>query len=307
MDHTDHVPKQHLVSEVLIKRWALGGEVLCIDLDYPSARPKLRAPAAVGYKLDFIKVGSGRWEERWQKAETLAPQTFDAIDDRSIFDRPQLVEVLKDLIAIHFGRSHVVDVAWQLALGSDALDHRQEEIVRILRQDGALDARFHHYTGLLSPGTPQARRLGFERFVAEFTARAGEGGGSFADAVGEAADRMRDRLESHSLDIGVAEEGAEFILSDSPVQPLDHRTRRAGILAGVTIDQADTIVMPIGPTTVVAPGKQATFSDIPRPAVISTNAALVATAQRFVYVRPGSGLDKWVRGIASRRREQEAT
>ena len=307
MNHMEHVAKQHLVSEVVIKRWAIDGKVLSIDLDHPAARSKPRAPAAIGYKLDFIKVGSRRWEERWQKAETLAPQTFDAIDDRSIFDRPQLVAVLKDLIAIHFGRSHVVDVAWQLALGSDALDHRQEEIVRILRQDGALDALFHHYTGLVSPGTPQARRLGFERFVAEFEARVGEGGGSFADAVGEAADRMRDRLERHSLDIGVAEDGAEFILSDSPVQPLDHSTKRAGVLAGVTLDQADTIMMPIGPTTVVAPGKHAAFTEMPRPAVISTNAALVATAHRFVYVRAGSGLDEWVREIARRRREQEET
>lgn len=305
MSDTEHVPQQHLVSAVLIKRWAVNGRVLSIDLDYPDARPKHRAPAAIGYKVDFIKIASKRWEERWQKAETLAPQTFDAIDDRSIFKHPNLVDVLKDLIAIHFGRSHVVDLAWQLALGSEALDRRQEEIARILRQDGALDALFHHHTGLVSPGTREARRLGFERFIADFEARVGEGGASFAEAVGEAADQMRARLERQSLDIGVADEGSEFILSDSPVQPLDHSTRTAGVLAGVSLDKADTIVMPLGPGTVVAPGRLETFTKMSRRAVMSTNSAMVVTAQRFVYVRPGSEQDVWVRQHARRFRGHE--
>lgn len=303
MTQAGEVPQQHLVSRVLIKRWSTHGSVLAVDLDHPHAQPKLKAPAAIGYKIDFIKAASKQWENRWRATENLAPDVFAAVDDRSIFDQRALIDALKDLMAIHFARSHVVDLAWQVALGSEAMGRRQKEIAIILGQDGALDELFGHYTGLVPPHTFEPRRIALDRFARAFEARVGEGGLAFADAVGNAADRMRDILDQHSLDIGIAADDAEFVLSDSPVQPLDHTTRTAGILAEVSLDRADAVVMPVGPKSVVAPGKQATFTVMPPHAVAWTNAALVASAHRFVYVRPGSGQDSWAREAARRLRQ----
>lgn len=299
----DQVPQQHIVSKVLIKRWTSEGRVLAVDLDHPHAQPKLKAPAAIGYKIYFIRAASKQWEDRWRTVENLAPGVFAAVDDRSIFDQPALVDALKDLIAIHFARSHVADLAWRASLRSPAMAEREAEIADILRMDGALDELFGHYTGLTPPGTPESRQIALDRFARDFEARVGEGGLAFAEAVGEATDQMREILDRHSLDIGVAANGAEFVLSDTPVQTLDHSTRTVGILSGIALDRADTIVMPVGPKNVVAPGKQSTFTEMRPPAVSSTNAAMVASARRFVYARPGSGQDSWAREAARRLRQ----
>lgn len=123
---TTSVHKQHLVSQVLLRRWAHEGKVLSLDLNYPTAVAKLRTPGQVGYQLDFIKNSSIRWEKRWSLVETRTPLALGAIDDGTLFEKEALVDVLKDLLAIHFARSVVVQAAWQASLASDV--HRGHEM-----------------------------------------------------------------------------------------------------------------------------------------------------------------------------------
>lgn len=88
MTEAGEVAQQHLVSRVLIKRWSSDGRVLAVDLDHPHAQPKLKAPAAIGYKIDFIKAASKQWENRWRATENLAPEVSPpSTTDRSSTSR----------------------------------------------------------------------------------------------------------------------------------------------------------------------------------------------------------------------------
>lgn len=128
------------------------------------------------------------------------------------------------------------------------------------------------------------------------------GGTAFAEQVGRTADEVRMRLEGYALDIGLPQEGTEFILTDSPVQTLNHQSKTVGILAGVTFDQADSIIMPVGPKALIAPGPDQHFTQMPATAVDSVNSALLVSAQRFAYLRPRSINETWVRQAAVRLR-----
>ncbi len=211
------------------------------------------------------------------------------------------------MFALHFARSRAVDLVWQRSLATPQAREHDEEIVRILSEVGALDELFHHYTGLVSPGTLSARQEALRRVASVYESRLGEGGTAFAQQVDEAWTRMRELLGRYPLEVGIPEPGAELLLSDSPVQTLDHATHTVGIVSGVSIAKADTIFMPVGPRAILAPAKKAVFRMIPSAAVQSINVALIVSAYRRVFVRPGSAMESWVRASVRRLRREGDT
>lgn len=296
--------RQHLVSKVLINQWAEHRKVLAFDLDHPLSPAKRRTATQIGYKYDFIRAESRTWEARWSDIESHAPGALRSISDRSLFEHPALVDDLKDLFALHFARSRAVHLVWQRSLATPESRAHDQEIVRIISQDGALDELFLHFTGLVSPGTPLARQEALRRVAEVYKSQVGEGGTAFAQQVDDAWTQMRELLGRYSLEVGIPEPGAELLLSDSPVQPLDHATRTVGIVSGVSIMKADTIFMPVGPKAVLAAAKKPRYRMIPPAAVQSINAALIVSAYRRVFFRPSSSLETWVRASARRLRPE---
>src|SRR4051794_8818252 len=93
--------RQHLVSQVLLVRWTIDRELISFDLRYPKSLPKRRSPSAVAYKRDFVQIDSHEVEARWQRVETRANAMFRSVDSGSLFDHPDHVDDVKDLIALH--------------------------------------------------------------------------------------------------------------------------------------------------------------------------------------------------------------
>lgn len=105
--------------------------------------------------------------------------------------------------------------------------------------------------------------------------------------------RFRSNLSHMGLEIGVASAG-EFLIGDDPVQTVDTRQRRVGIRSGVTIPDADTIVLPLGPRHAVAINSQDGVRSLPVSAIEKLNRIQVITAQKKVYFRRGAGLETFI-------------
>ncbi len=75
---------------------------------------------------------------------------------------------------------------------------------------------------------------------------------------------------------------------------------RIGLLQGVGIDSAATIVLPLGPALIVSTGDADAFHILSQEQVDARNQWQVQAASRYVYCRPGSGLVGAIRAAARR-------
>jgi hypothetical protein len=295
--------RQHLVSQVLLARWTIDGELISFDLRYPKSPSKRRSPSAVAYKHDFVQTDSQVIEARWQRVETRANAMFRDLDAGSLFDRPDHVDDVKDLIALHLARSNAMDAMWLRTIGSPRSQERLGRIAAILEQPGAVDALFEHFTGLASPGGPQARQIVTEHLAGLINERFGEGGITFAERVVESFEEFREWLRPKRLQIvRPATPSDQFLISDTPAQPLDFEGRRVGFQGGVRLNgNANTVILPLGPGALVAASNGDEYIEIQTHQVELLNEALVASAQRHVYASPDSALAHWVPAAAARR------
>jgi hypothetical protein len=300
----DHVRDQHLVSRVLLHRWATDGVVSSFNLNHPNSPPKLLTPGGIAYKQDFVRFESRSVEERWQQVENRANYMFATVDAGTLFDRPYYVEDLKDLIALHLARSYATVAMWARAVGSPLGRERLANIAVVLEQPGAVDALFEHFTGFASPGGPEAHSIVVERLGRMLDERFGEGGVTFGQQVVAQFGQLRDWLREKKLQVARAISlNSEFLISDSPAQPLDTENRHVGFLAGVKLNgSANTVILPLGPRVLAAVSNEDEYIDVDAEAVSILNEALVMSARQHVYARPASPIADWVPGAATRRK-----
>jgi hypothetical protein len=76
---------------------------------------------------------------------------------------------------------------------------------------------------------------------------------------------------------------------------------RAGVLGGIALGDANTVIMPLGPHHLAALGRTNLVGKLSPDQVVSVNALQIASAIEYVYLRPGGGLEHNVRSLAARR------
>ena len=295
----DDVRRQHLVSKVLLKQWAIDGRILAFNLETGSFRE--RSPKAEGYEEHFIVHGSGQAEARWREFEDRAHHALCAVEDGTLPSDPINVDATKGLIGLHLVRSRVATVMWKRAL------HRQGEpedfshldrLRALVDSPEVQDAVFEHLTGL-EPAGADARAHARAQVVERLNRRLGAGGEAFRDLLVENVGRFMRDFANHDVEIGVSD--AELLIGDVPALTVDHASRSVGFLAGVTLQSADTLFMPLGPHHVAALGGRGGYRTLPASAAETVNHLQLISAYRKTYMLPASPLTTSARREAERR------
>lgn len=105
-----HVVGQHVISKVLLKRFAVpfgsnGLKLVPFNLEHPDRLHKMASPGKCGKVPYFARFASASLEQVWGKLETRIPDAARAVDRGDVFQHEQHVQTLKDLIALHLVRS----------------------------------------------------------------------------------------------------------------------------------------------------------------------------------------------------------
>lgn len=77
-----------------------------VDVHFPERSNKLKSTRACGWADNFIAYDSASAEDLWNSVESRAPAAFKAVDADTPFADPLHVETLRDLIVLHYVRSH---------------------------------------------------------------------------------------------------------------------------------------------------------------------------------------------------------
>jgi hypothetical protein len=150
------VPKQHLISQVINRRFAPAGGLLAIDT-WHTTRPKPYSPKAVGRYIDFVKVDSQATEHRWKEVEDHLPEALASVDRDEAVTDPRHIAKLRDCLTLHYARSLstkiVHDRAWRDSRANRGASLRADEPLLA----AAVQSRFNGLavvdegTGLIAP------------------------------------------------------------------------------------------------------------------------------------------------------------
>ena len=105
-----HVTEQHLISKVLLKRFAEPsgphrGLICPFRLEYPQARHRLVGADGCAKVDNFVAWASASVERLWKETEDGLPDALAAMDAGTLFGNAGHVSVIKSAIALHFARS----------------------------------------------------------------------------------------------------------------------------------------------------------------------------------------------------------
>ncbi|MGW4815186.1 DUF4238 domain-containing protein [Kitasatospora cineracea] len=261
-------PDQHLVARVLLKGWeteeAKGGrrsvQPFRIGEDGSIHQLNLYPASRAGFQTNWVLFGSGSLEQLWEKTEKKVPEIRGAIEAGTLFNRPDLVEGLKDLVALHHvrnNRQHGQFRVW-LEENRSALDHAFTELGHI----GDL------------PDDDQLFRVAAEQLFA-FT---------------------RNWVKTGSVQILTPDlDDAEFVISDVPTLTVQQLNRTDTIdRFAVPLAEANCLFMPIGPRCVAAIGSETGYLKVPLRTVRGFNTQQTAHCYDLVFTRPGGPLQQFL-------------
>lgn len=234
-----HVKRQHVVSRVVLARFAVDKVVEVEDVRKPGRwRPK--SPSAVGYVEDYVRHDSAGAEALWQQTETLLSTALDELDGGVPERGSRTEQTVKDCLALHWARSHsfkaAADRAWERVRLSSANDlaRRPELLARIFAQR----------TGRDDP-TPQD--------LADINDDLHEGpedvvdGRHFSARVRHFYAEAQDKFADRSLEVGRCLPGArDLVISDNPVVTPSRRKPGLNAEQGVALGDARAVGMPLG-------------------------------------------------------------
>lgn len=119
----DHVTEQHVVSKVLLKRFAEPdgpdrGLICPFRLQYPRAGHRLLGPDGCGKVTNFVSYASASIERLWKETEDKLPDALEAMETGRLFRNEGHAAVIKSTIALHFARSKATRVVHSNAAAS---------------------------------------------------------------------------------------------------------------------------------------------------------------------------------------------
>lgn len=290
---------QHVVTRRLLDRWVNRpgtGRIQPFDVAQGIELREIPTRRAAVVE-DFVRFLPVETERRWAQLEQHLPTVFSALDDGRLLEDPDLMEVARDCIALHYARSKTVRIVHALA------QHRAvESQAQALRANpSALDRHYFDRTGFHPPLNSGAHREWIIGELLSGFAALVESGETFQESVIRNYEEVKDWLSSSTLEIAQPAEGAgEFLIADSPAAALKPGWAGVGPLGGVTLAEATTIILPLGPRHMAAVARVSQVHQLDQAATDLLNSAEVAHAVQGVYYRPGSGLGSFVAGVCKR-------
>lgn len=225
--------KTHLVSQVLLKEFTNDAGLLTIHYKDASRPPETKSTKEACYieiETEFIE----RLEKYWNESiESDTKKTLRILKAGDVLNYEKHINILKKLMALHYIRSWVLmDIFAELG------EYHTNLIIEETMRDFSKSRE--EILKLVRPVLP----------------------GVLNKVLVDGLDRLIKKVDTHiekfGLEIGVAPEGTNFILSDSPAIVMD-KSGRLGPKEGVAIMNASEFAMVMTPKHVVAlkSGKQA--------------------------------------------------
>ncbi len=302
-----HITGQHVTSKVVMKRFAAPagrdkGQVCYISLDHPD-QAYLRGPAGCGKVDDFLLFASGFLEKLWKKTEDKMHDALLAVDAGTVLNSERHSATIKDVIALHFARSLATRQVGEQLWRQVVLQERtrwlctpagRQELQRLFRWRYRLDA-----------AGPAALEIMLDEILAP-SMEMWKSGAKFAEGVEYMHDHARAWLRTQQLEILTSGSG-EFLMGDVPALTVQRGVPRVGVLGGIALHDASSVFMPLGPRHVAGLGRVPQTAELSSAQVNEVNAAQLLGAMERVYMRPGSGLEDYVRKmIASRQAARDS-
>ncbi|MFJ2607988.1 DUF4238 domain-containing protein [Streptomyces sp. NPDC087425] len=293
--------RQHLISQVLLKQFTMPGprgsgwQLLPFDLRNPGRLHKLRSTGACGRAENFVAFDSASVEKLWCDVERRVPAAFAAVHAGTPFADPLHVATLRDLVVLHYVRSH-----HYRDVHTDAFERARTSLI------GEMISRFPQHlrrealreTGLHLSG-PAALGSFAERLIERSsTVRDYESGRLFRTSIEDTFHKMRAMASTWQLEVIMPETG-QFLIGDNPAVTIS--VEGSTTTYGMAFGDAGTLVLPVGPRHMLALGPDNLTATIPRTLVERLNLVQVHAADRYVYMHPRSGLAAFAERAAQQR------
>ncbi|MGW5744991.1 DUF4238 domain-containing protein [Amycolatopsis sp. NPDC003861] len=286
---------QHIVSRAVLKNFSSkdsnGGDAL---IPYNvRARRELRALGigGCGKIPNFIRYASRSLEELWKSSvEDHLHRVSAAIRDRSILDKPDLITVVKDCIALHLARSprylevHAASIKKvERKLKPDVVARFREPLSRLfLKKYG------------IYPVGDEALGSVVDDLFADWRSANSDGLLERQD-IEEAFERIRGTFAPLQINVMFSPPGSEFLISDAPAFTylFDATGKKFSKIRGA-IGDSNGAGMPIARDCFVSISPDLGMGEAPAVFVDYLNTVQMEIAYEHVYYRQGSLLASWV-------------
>jgi hypothetical protein len=238
-----HVVRQHVVSQTVLRNFTEKVEGAPRVGLYDAPAGSAKSPVGVkdaGVVKNFLRVDSASAEKLWGQVETQLPAAVRAARTPDVVDRPEMLDVLRKAIALHYPRASstldVMERTW--------VTQREVTIGNIVARDRDLLARHFRKVRGAEPTDED-----LVEFVREF-------GAGFSELVESGAwarvrmeqlyDKVLEKAESWGVEV-ILVPGGDLVVSDSPVvltRKGDDRRKAGNRMA---VGDANAIFFPVAP------------------------------------------------------------
>lgn len=288
------VKRQHVVSKTVLGNFvrdrANGPFINMVDLRTQVDRRISTSDA--GFEKDFIRVDSFKSEQVWAETETLIPAGLRAAREETILGRPEQLQVLRQVVALHFARSfttlNVVEQTWPAKraqilerLKDTAASRISEAFERRYRRPATRDE--------IAQTVEYAARTGLDEIV--------QSGAYARMRIEQLYDQALERFESMGVEVIRAPDN-NLVISDNPVVLARVGDERRSGDNRMAIDDANSIVFPLAPDVLISMGPRSGYAVANAQAVDAFNRSQIAGAHRFVFHLEGQDIADLTAGEA---------
>lgn len=276
--------KQHVVSQVVLRQWTVGGQLRVLNLALPDKGWRWATPAGSGYVPWFVRADAATVEARWKQVEDRLPAALAEIRRGGPIVAGSATErTVIECLAMHWARSKAV----RAAIDRIYQEQLQASKARLSGETAVLDRIHLQRTGLHAAG-PEARSMVVESLhdgPPEVVS-----GEWFASRVVHFYEQALDwygRMHVQVLDLPADAE--DLLISDAPVVSPNRDNTGMNLRSCVALQDARAVAMPLGPRVAVS------LNPIPeRVTVTLAHAKELNEMQRrvaadFLYRRPIPG------------------
>jgi Protein of unknown function (DUF4238) len=297
-----HVTGQHLISKVLLKRFADQGLICPFRLEYPQARHRLVGADGCAKVDNFVAWGSASVERLWKKIEDRLPDALAAMDAGTLFGNAEHVSVIKSAIALHFARSKTSQII-HARVWAETLERGRSRWMTEHRQ--LLAYWFYREKGLYPAG---AEALGvFVDQLMKLSLSLADCGALWRERIESLYLQARAITDAAGLEILKAPGNGEFLIGDVPALTVRADRAGVGVLGDIALAEAQSVFLPLGPSHVAALGRANKTIHLTSDQVVEVNTRQLRAAIDYVYLRPQSPLMETVRSFAKQRKNAVGT
>jgi hypothetical protein len=295
-ESTDAVEDQHVVSQVILRRFVGAdakskGLLYPFRLRYPNARHRLLGPGVCGKIKNLVVYASASAERLWKETEDKLPDALASVDDGTLLGSSEHMTTIKDAIALHYARSEATRMVHTRVFIQAAAASRNRWLTDWRPR---LEQEFYKAKGFYAVGD---QALG--RFLDEMmqpTLDIAASGKLFRTRIEDIYLKARVFIESYGLEV-LSSGSSEFLIGDVPALTIPREGTGLGSLGGTALGDARTVIMPLGPRHLVALARASVSAVLTADQVATANSYQVRGALEYVYLRPGSGLEHFVRTL----------